>query len=160
MAEGSLPARPGSRGEPLAGRDRETRAAIAVLRDSFAEAEMTAVWDHALAQPAWSGPPVWLHGDLHSGNLLAQNGRLTAVIDFGCLAVGDPAADVMAAWLYLPREVRNAFRAALAVDDATWARARGLALSMGLIALPYYRKTNPQLAGIAQRAIIETLADF
>jgi aminoglycoside phosphotransferase (APT) family kinase protein len=73
--------------------------------------------------------------------------------------VGDPACDVMAAWLYLPAETRDLFRAALSVDDATWVRGRGWALSVGLIALPYYQNTNPVLAGIARRAIAEALGD-
>jgi aminoglycoside phosphotransferase (APT) family kinase protein len=101
----------------------------------------------------------WLHGDLQVGNLLAQRGRLSAVIDFGCLGVGDPACDVMAAWTYLSAETRDVFRAALPVDDATWARGRGWALSFGVIALPYYQTTNPVLAGIARNAIDEALAD-
>src|SRR5262249_28626931 len=119
----------------------------------------TAAWDAALQAPAWCGAPVWLHGDLQLGNLLAVKGRLSAVIDFGCLGVGDPACDVMTAWLYLAAENRDVFRAALAADDATWARGRGWALSVGLIALPYYQNTNPVLAGIARRAINEALAD-
>jgi aminoglycoside phosphotransferase (APT) family kinase protein len=65
----------------------------------------------------------------------------------------------MAAWLYLPAGTRDIFRAALSVDDATWVRGRGWALSVGLIALPYYQNTNPVLAGIARRAIAEALAD-
>jgi aminoglycoside phosphotransferase (APT) family kinase protein len=147
------------RGEPLAMRDTRTREAIATLHGMFDANAVTAVWDAALQAPAWHGAPVWLHGDLQSGNLLAQQGRLSAVIDFGCLGVGDPACDVMAAWLYLSAESRDVFRAALPVDDATWARGRGWALSVGLIALPYYQTTNPVLAGIARRAINEALAD-
>ena len=104
-------------------------------------------------------PPVWLHGDLQAGNLLARDGRLSGVIDFGCLGVGDPACDVMPAWAYLSADAREAFRAALPVDDATWARGRGWALSVGLIALPYYEHTNPGLAAIGRRAIDEVLAD-
>ncbi|MBI3243319.1 MAG: aminoglycoside phosphotransferase family protein [Chloroflexi bacterium] len=148
-----------SRGEPLARRDTETRDAIATLRGTLDADTVTAVWDAAIEAPAWHGPPVWLHGDLQSGNLLAVQGRLIAVIDFGCLGVGDPACDVMAAWLYLSAETRDVFRATLQVDDATWARGRGWALSVGLIALPYYQNTNPVLAGIARRAIAEVLAD-
>jgi hypothetical protein len=72
-----------------------------------------------LKAPAWPGPPGWLHGDLQAGNVLAVHGRLSAVIDFGCLGVGDSACDVMAAWLFLSAETRDAFRAALSVDDAT-----------------------------------------
>lgn len=121
---------------------------------------MTAVWDAAIRAPAWSGPPIWLYGDLQSGNLLAVEGRLSAVIDFGGLGVGDPACDVMAAWMFLAAEARDVFREALQVDDATWARGRGWALSVGLIALPYYQDSNPSLAGMARRAIHEVLADY
>jgi aminoglycoside phosphotransferase (APT) family kinase protein len=147
------------RGEPLAMRDTGTREAIVTLRGILDAKAATALWNAAIEAPAWHGPPVWIHGDLQSGNLLAVAGRLSAVIDFGCLGVGDPACDVMAAWLFLPAETRAVFRNALQVDDATWARGRGWALWFGLIALPYYQSTNPVLAGIAHRAIEEVLAD-
>ncbi len=148
-----------SRGVPLAERDHGTRAAIAALGDKIDADAATAAWDAALETPVWPGPPVWLHGDLQSGNLLAVDGRLSAVIDFGCLGVGDPACDVMPAWTYLSADTRDAFRAALPVDDSTWARGRGWALSMGLVALPYYEITNPVLADVARHAIREVLAD-
>jgi aminoglycoside phosphotransferase (APT) family kinase protein len=147
------------RGVPLALRDRGTRDAIAAVRDTYDPNALTAAWEEALAAPVWHGRPVWLHGDLLASNLLAVEGRLSAVIDFGCLGVGDPACDVMPAWSYLSAETRHAFRAALPVDDATWARGRGWALSFGLVALPYYETTNPVLAGIARHAIDEVLAD-
>ncbi|MEZ4555859.1 MAG: aminoglycoside phosphotransferase family protein [Caldilineaceae bacterium] len=151
-----------SRGVPLASRDAEVRAALAALDTLPRMIDTTAAaaaWDATVRAPAWQAAPVWIHGDLHQGNLLAQDGRLSAVIDFGCLGLGDPAVDVMAAWLYLPRDVRAEFREMLHVDDATWTRAQGWALSMGLIALPYYHVTNPALAGIARRTIEAVLAD-
>ncbi len=86
----------------------------------------------------WERSPVWIHGDLDSRNLLAERGRLRAVIDFGSLGVGDPACDVMVAWKVLPAETRDIFRTALSMDEATWARGRGWALSHALIALSYY----------------------
>jgi aminoglycoside phosphotransferase (APT) family kinase protein len=92
---------------------------------------MTAAWEAALAAPEWQRPPVWIHGDLDARNLLVEEGRLSAVIDWGGLGVGDPACDVMVAWKVFSAETRNSFRAALSVDDATWARARGWALSQG-----------------------------
>ena len=147
------------RGVPLAQRDDPTRAAITELHGTFDADTLTAAWEAALEAPAWDGPPVWIHGDLQSGNLLAERGRLSAVIDFGCLGIGDPAGDVMVAWTYLSAGTRDAFRAALSIDDATWARGRGWALSVGLIALPYYERSNPVLAGIARRSIDEVLAD-
>ena len=151
------------RGVPLATRDEQTRIAIDALRDmidiDLDTDAITAAWETALRAPVWTGPPVWLHGDLQSGNLLALHGRLSAVIDFGCLGVGDPACDIMTAWIYLSAETRDLFRSLLQVDDATWARGRGWALSMGLIALPYYHETNPVLANIARRGIDEVLME-
>jgi len=98
--------------------------------------------------------------DLSSGNLLVEQGRLSAVIDFGCLGVGDSACDLMVAWTLLSGETRDVFRAALSVDDATWARGRGWALSWALIALPpYYLETNPVIVRDARRTIAEALAD-
>jgi len=148
------------RGEPLAMRDTRTRDAMATLRSALDVGAVAAVWDAAIEAPAWHGPPVWLHGDLQCGNLLVVDGQLSAVIDFGCLGVGDPACDVMAAWMFFSEESRDVFRAALQVDDATWARGRGWALSVGLIALPYYQESNPTLAEIARRAIHQALADY
>jgi aminoglycoside phosphotransferase (APT) family kinase protein len=160
-AEGGPP--PGQdnsfRGVPLADRDAHTRAAIAEVRDLFDARALTAAWEAALHAPVWHGPPAWIHGDLQSGNLLARQGRLSAVIDFGCLGVGDPACDLMVAWNLLPSAARETFRAALAVDEAAWARGRGWALSVGLIALPYYRRSNPTLAGIARYAIEQVLGE-
>jgi aminoglycoside phosphotransferase (APT) family kinase protein len=121
---------------------------------------VTAAWDAALQAPAWHGPLVWIHGDLSPLNLLVERGRISAVIDFGCLGVGDPACDLQVAWYLLSAHSRDVFRAALPVDDATWARGRGWALSLGLIALPYYQNTNPVLAGIGRCAIDEVLADY
>jgi aminoglycoside phosphotransferase (APT) family kinase protein len=148
-----------SRGEPLAMRDTRTRAAIATLHGTLDTDAATAAWEAALQAPAWPGPAVWIHGDLQPGNLLARQGRLSAVIDFGGLGVGDPACDLIVAWNLLSAGTRDVFRAALPVDDATWARGRGWALSVGLIALPYYQSTNPVLADISRRAIDEALAD-
>lgn len=91
--------------------------------------------------------------------LLIQGGRLTAVIDFGCLGVGDPACDLIVAWNLFNAESREALRAALKVDEATWERGRGWALSVALIALPYYEHTNPTLAAVSRYAVREVLAD-
>jgi aminoglycoside phosphotransferase (APT) family kinase protein len=146
------------RGEPLARRDSATRAAIASLRAELDAAVLTAEWDEALATPEWEGPPVWLHGDLDSRNLLAHDGRLSAVIDFGTLSVGDPACDVMAAWKLLSADGRRAFRRALAVDEATWIRARGWAISQSVSALAYYtEETNAVLVREARRWLRELL---
>lgn len=155
------PAGPGNffRGVPLVLRDAPTRAAIAALQGLIDTDAVTAVWDSALRSPAWREPPVWVHGDLSSGNLLAMRGHLSAVIDFGCLGVGDPACDLIVAWSLFSGASREAFRATLAVDDAAWARGRGWALSGALIALPYYMHTNPTIVSNAWRTIDAALGD-
>jgi aminoglycoside phosphotransferase (APT) family kinase protein len=102
---------------------------------------------------------VWIHGDLDSRNLLALDGRLSAVIDWGSLGVGDPACDVMVAWKVLSADSRDIFRTALSIDDATWARGRGWALSQALGALSYYTlETNPVLVRESRRWLVEVLA--
>jgi aminoglycoside phosphotransferase (APT) family kinase protein len=145
------------RGVPLAQRDGNVRAAIGRLDGLIDTGAALGEWEAALAAPGWERPPVWLHGDIHPGNLIVSGGKLGAVIDFGCLGVGDPACDLMPAWTLLTADTREIFRAALAIDDATWARGRGWALSAALIALPYYLDTNPTLVAISRRAIAEIL---
>lgn len=155
--------KPGNRGAPLATRDADTRAAIASLRGILDKDEIddvTAAWEAALQAPVWDGSPVWIHGDLQSGNLLAQRGRLSAVIDWGGMGVGDPACDDQIAWNFFTAESRDAFRAALEDDDATWARGRGWALSVALIALPYYLRTSSEIAERSRYTIAQVLGDY
>jgi aminoglycoside phosphotransferase (APT) family kinase protein len=148
-----------SRGGPLANRDASTREAIAALQGEIDTDAATAAWEKALEAPDWGRPPVWLHGDLLPGNVLVEDGRVSAVIDFGSFAVGDPACDTMIAWSLFSGKSRERYRAALGVDDATWARGRGCALSQALIALPYYLNTNPVIVGTSRRAIAEVLTE-
>ncbi len=147
------------RGVPLSLRDAPTRHAIQAAADLIDARAATAAWETDMTASLWAGQPVWIHGDLSAGNLLVADGRLGAVIDFGCLAVGDPACDLMIAWSVFGGKSRAVFRAALAADDATWARGRGWALSCALVALPYYRDRNPAIAAGAQRVIGQVLAD-
>ncbi|MFK4066779.1 aminoglycoside phosphotransferase family protein [Streptomyces sp. NPDC029674] len=144
-------------GEPLAERDRETRAAIAKVDGVFDAAAMTELWDAALSAPGWDRPPVWFHGDFHTGNLLTVDGRLSAVIDFGGLGIGDPACDLMIAFTLMAADSRAAFRDELGVDDATWMRGRGWALATGLNAYTTYAAVNPRVAAQTTRQITEAL---
>ena len=89
-----------------------------------------------LAAPEWSGPPVWVHGDLHPANLvLAASGDLAAVVDFGDVCAGDPACDAATAWLTFDAPARAVVRAELGrlrETDATMRdRARAWALVLG-----------------------------
>ena len=145
---------------PLAERDAATRKAIAELAGMIDGDAATAVWEDALLAAEWAGPPVWFHGDLLPGNLLVAGGGLRAVIDWGGLGVGDPAPDLMIAWSLFSGDSRAAFRAALGVDEATWTRGRGHALSQAVIFVPYYLATNPEGVANARRAIDQVLADY
>lgn len=147
------------RGAPLALRNVATRAGIAAMGDLIDANLAIEVWEAALRAPAWQRAPVWFHGDLLPGNLLVLDGRLSAVIDWSGLGVGDPACDLMCAWALFSGESREVFRAALGVDNATWARARGQALSQAVIFVPYYLHTNPVGVTSARRMIAEVLAD-
>ncbi|MFI2612989.1 aminoglycoside phosphotransferase family protein [Kitasatospora sp. NPDC018619] len=148
------------RGESLADRDAATRTAIAAVPDLVDAPAATAAWEHALAAPAPTGPPVWLHGDLQPGNLLVDRaGRLGAVIDFGCAGLGEPAVDLIPAWYVLPAAARPSFRAAAAPDDAAWDRARGWALSVALLEAAYYRHSDARMTAIARHVVAEVLAD-
>lgn len=156
-----------SRAGPLRALDEVTRTALdevcalmssGRLDGAFLDpAAAVAVWQEALSAPVWDRAGVWLHRDLHCGNLLATDGLLTGVIDFGGLVVGDPAGDVMAAWHVLAPAFRTTFRSILEVDDATWARARGWMLSQGLLALPYYLDSDPGMVMMARHAIAAAL---
>jgi len=120
------------RGGPVSTYNRETRAAIALLPNTADQKTATIIWERALTSE-WEQPPVWVHGDVAIGNLLTTNGRLSAVIDFGCMAIGDPACDLVIAWNVLDNKSREVFKQAFSYDDATWHRAQGWALWKALI---------------------------
>jgi aminoglycoside phosphotransferase (APT) family kinase protein/GrpB-like predicted nucleotidyltransferase (UPF0157 family) len=150
---------PARRGAPVRVQDERARAALADLEGSIDVDAATRAWEAALEAPPWAGTPVWVHGDLLPGNLLVHGGRLTGVIDWAGVGVGDPACDLIIAWGLLPAEARPVFREQLGVDDATWARGLGWGLSLALIAIPYYRDTNPAFAATARHLLDEALAD-
>ncbi|CAM3592072.1 aminoglycoside phosphotransferase family protein [Kibdelosporangium persicum] len=147
------------RGGPLSHRDHATRQAISELHGIIDTDAATAAWEEASRAPEWSSRPVWTHGDLGPGNVLTADGGLRAVIDFGVVGVGDPAVDLIPAWNLFTGQARETFRSGVDVDDATWARGRGWALSISLIQLPYYRETNPVIAANSVHVIDEILAE-
>jgi aminoglycoside phosphotransferase (APT) family kinase protein len=122
------------------------------------------LWDDVLDAGTWCGPSVWLHGDLHPANLIVHDGRLAAVIDFGDLTAGDPAVDLAVAWMMgWPATASRAFRAVVEawspwVDDATWTRARGWALALGVAYLAH-SLDNPIMDAIGERTVAAVLAE-
>jgi aminoglycoside phosphotransferase (APT) family kinase protein len=143
------------RGGPLIERDARTRTEVrkcAGLID-IDLAAVEAVWDRAVLTSPWSNDPVWIHADLSSGNLLVEHRRLSSVIDWGLFGIGDPAWDLIVAWEMFNDHDRKVFREHIDIDDDTWERGRGFALSTAAYALPYYVHTNQFMADQARRKI-------
>ena len=149
----------GGRGGPLAEGDEQVRRSIAELGERIDGDAALRSWEESLDAASWDGEEVWVHGDLLPGNLLVVDGRLSAVIDFGGLNVGDPACDLQPAWNLFAGDSRSRFRAELEADDASWLRGRGWALYQAVSALPYYWNTNPGMIRQASHALAQVLAD-
>jgi aminoglycoside phosphotransferase (APT) family kinase protein len=150
------------RGVPLADRHDVVVARARQLDGHVDTARVLAAWEAIVHTPPWHGPPLWIHGDLHPGNLLVREGRLSAVVDFGDVTAGDPATDLSVAWMLLPPSARPIFRASARaphapIDDATWTRARGWALALGLAYVADSRDDD-RLATMG-RATIEAAID-
>jgi aminoglycoside phosphotransferase (APT) family kinase protein len=147
----------GSRGAPLEEVDSVVRRSIDELGDRIDRDAALRSWDESVSAPAWDGEEVWVHGDLLPGNLLVVDGRLSAVIDWGGLNVGDPACDLQPAWNVFDGVSRTRYRKELDVDDASWLRGRGWALCQAVVALPYYWDTNPGMVRQASNAVTQVL---
>lgn len=146
------------RGGDLAVYDAETREALGRLDGKVDTDRARALWDAARAS-RWERPPVWVHGDVAPSNLLVEDGRLSAVIDFGQLNVGDPACDYAIAWTFLDADARAAFRARLAPDPGTWARAKGWTVWKALIVAAGLPGANVRQLALWRRALDAVLAD-
>ena len=147
------------RGGSLITYDSETQQAIRVLSKMINISTISTIWSEALNN-TWQNSPVWVHGDIAVGNLLVKDGRLSAVIDFGQLAIGDPACDLVIAWKFFKDESRKAFRKTLKLDDATWARARGWALWKALIVCAKLTGTNSNDIEKFWKMIDEIIFDY
>ena len=129
------------RGDDLGIYDEEVSRALVILEGRIDIRAAIALWRRALGT-RWNGRPVWIHGDVSPGNLLVRSRHLAAVIDFGNLAVGDPACDLAIAWAWFDENARNEFRAALELDEGTWLRGRAWALWKALIVAAGLSRTN------------------
>ena len=136
------------RGGPLETYDSQTRRSVAAIAGDVDEAAALELWEAAL-RSSWERPGVWVHGDLSASNLLVVDGRLSAVIDFGTVGVGDPACDLAIAWTFLTGDERAVFRERVALDADTWARARGWTLWKAAITYEAVLRTDPGAVGEA-----------
>lgn len=150
------------RPNPLRGQGSDVGSDIRALSRAgiVEEPPATAVWESAITAPPWPVRPVWIHADLIPMNLLADRGRLCAVIDFDLMGAGDPAIDMLPAWALLTPATRALFRAESGVDESTWIRGRGYALSAALGAIRKYRGTGHPLVATGLRTLAQTIADY
>jgi aminoglycoside phosphotransferase (APT) family kinase protein len=125
---------------PMGDRDPKVRERVTALAQSpgphgetMDVAAALAIWDAALAareHTEW----VWSHADFHGANVLSHDGAFGGIVDWGSMAMCDPAVDLGFAHTLMPRAgVDAAFaeygRLTGRVDDDFLARARGIALS-------------------------------
>ena len=134
----------------------QVQGALELLPETVDAGACREIWREATAT-AWAFEPVWFHGDVAAGNLVLQEGRLSAVIDFGTCGVGDPACDLVMAWTYFSGEERRTFRRAVDLPDDSWRRARGWALWKALVTLTGL--SGPDLQGVQRRTLAEVLSD-
>lgn len=147
------------RGGELSVYEEETRRALDILRDKMDVETAIAIWEAGL-ETMWESEPVWVHGDVSVGNLLVREGRLSAVIDFGMLGVGDPACDLAIGWTFLKGKSRDVFRSELGLDDGTWARGRAWVLWKAVTIEAGIVGASEVEASCARRVIDEVVKDF
>ncbi|MGW1060488.1 aminoglycoside phosphotransferase family protein [Micromonospora rubida] len=147
------------RGGSLRTYDGEARRALAAL-DGHVDVDLAAeIWTTAL-DALWDGTETWFHGDVAQGNLLLDEGKLAAVIDFGTCGVGDPACDLAIAWTLLTADGRQAFRERLSLGEETWARGRGWALWKTLVTCARALERADEQAATPQRVLDGILAEY
>ena len=147
---------------PLDARTARLHEHLDQLHDTVSRERILALWDRLVVTPRWAGPPVWIHGDLHPGNLLLAGGQLAAVLDFGDVASGDPATDLSVMWMLLPPEHRGTLFTAAGrdrsneLDEQVWRRARGWALAIGVAVVALGQAGN-SLAELGRKTIDSAL---
>lgn len=146
------------RGDHVSVYDQQTRSQIAELKDSIDSHRALALWEKALSS-RWSKTPVWIHGDFASGNILIKDGKLSGIIDFGGIGIGDPACDLVILWTFLEGKSREVFRRSIGLDTDTWTRARGWALWKATFELCQRNDKNDQASMTQQRIINDVLDD-
>ena len=143
----------------LAAYDNQMRQAIHILRDKIDSNIASEIWQKGL-KTTWQYPPVWVHGDISSGNILVDKDKLCAIIDFGGLGIGDPACDLVIAWKFFDKKSRDIFRTKLHLDESTWSRGRAWALWKSLIIAAGIIKSNSVETAQIWYTINEVFKDF
>lgn len=146
-----LPLDPNGRAD-MAVRVPRTRERLAALADLTREESRAA--ERSLREAERLPPSsayALVHGDFHVRHVLVADGRVSGVIDWGDVCVGDPSIDLQLAWSLLPAERRAAFLDAYGpVDEETQLRARVLAVFFCALLADYARAQG--LPGLEREA--------
>ncbi|MFN7038019.1 MAG: aminoglycoside phosphotransferase family protein [Alphaproteobacteria bacterium] len=145
------------RGDHLMVYNKETHEQIQKLSDIINANQALSIWEEA-CKTKWHKPPVWIHGDFAIGNILYKDGKLTSIIDFGGMALGDPACDLVIAWTFLKEKARDVFIHEIDLDNDTWLRAQGWALWKATFELCEIEDKN-SLEARKQKKIIEDVLE-
>ena len=134
--------------------DKGTREQIAKLSSLIEEDKALNLWERA-CKTKWNNLPVWIHGDFAVGNILLKEGRLSAIIDFGGMGLGDPACDLVIAWTFLKGKARHIFIKEMQLDEETWLRAKAWALWKATFELCQVKDQNIPEREVQKRIIKE-----
>lgn len=125
------------RGCPLTDRAESFRANIARIshRRDLDVRQLVDRFEHACDLDV-SSEQVWLHGDLHTRNMVVTNGVLSAVIDWGDITSGDRAVDLTSAFMLVPQHL-DIVKDHAGADEPAWNRASGWAANFAAIYLAF-----------------------
>lgn len=137
--------------------DEQTREMIEKLENLIDVNGVKSVWNRAM-KSKWSNSHVWIHGDFSPGNIIIKDKKLVGVIDFGGMAVGDPACDLTIAWTFLKNESRKIFKDNVGFDEDLCIRARGWAIWKSLFTI-FELKDKSVEEFLKQKKIIEDLIE-
>lgn len=144
------------RGDHVSVYDKGAREQIAELAEIIDTGQAFALWDKACVTRL-NKPSIWIHGDFAIGNILMDDGKISAVIDFGCTAVGDPVCDLVITWTYLSGKAREIFIYEMDMDPDTWLCARAWALWKATFELCQIIDKNSTEAEVQKRIIDEVV---
>lgn len=141
------------RGDHVSVYDSGAREQIMALSSIINEKKALDLWERA-CKTQWKHNPVWIHGDFAIGNMLMKDGKLSALIDFGGMAKGDPACDLVIAWTFFEGKARQIFINEMNLDEDTWLRAKAWALWKATFELCELKDKNSPEA-LIQKSIID-----
>jgi aminoglycoside phosphotransferase (APT) family kinase protein len=154
QAPAEAPASPW-RGVPLRQRAASVEERLGRLanRTALITSRIRKTWRWALAA-AEDTRPTWIHGDLHSRNVLVREGRITGIVDWGDICSGDRATDLAAVWMLISdRGARERALLEYHPDTDTLQRAKGWAVVFAALLMDTGLQDRPRHAAIGDATL-------